>query len=119
MSSGYRREQTYFQGPDAARREAVSEKFLFEVRLICAELRLNRSRTSWSDPFGRVPVEPFWNSFRRDLAVARLQSVPAFLPRHASTGPRSSGDVRSEPQPRAEKWGMTPLFLPKPKKREI
>jgi hypothetical protein len=30
---------------------------------------------------------------------------------HASTGPRSSGDVRSEPHPRAEKCELTPLFL--------
>jgi hypothetical protein len=76
-----------------------------------AGVRLNRSRTSQSDPFGRVQAESFWNSFRRDWAVARFQSVPAFPPRRASMGPRSFADVRSEPHPRAEKCGMIPLAL--------
>lgn len=98
-------------GRRIARRKAVPKKFLFEVQLIDAGLRLNRSHTSRSDPFGRVPAEPFWNSFRRDVTIARLQSVPAILPRRASTGPRFSGDIRSEPQPRAEICRMTSLFL--------
>ena len=58
---------------------------------------LNRSRTSRSDPSGLCRAETFWNSFGSDLSIAVPQSVPAFLPTRGSVGPRSSGEVRSEP----------------------
>jgi len=49
--------------------------------------------TSRNDPSGLGRVEAFWNSFSRDPSIAVLQSVPAFLLRQASVGPRSSGEV--------------------------
>ena len=58
---------------------------------------------------GRVPAEPFWNSFSRDWTVARFQSVPAFLPRRASMEPCASGNVRYKPQLRGENcWVARP-----------
>ena len=49
--------------------------------------------TSQNDPSGLGRVEAFWNSFSCDLAIAVLQSVPAFPLSQASVGPRSSGEV--------------------------
>jgi hypothetical protein len=40
-------------------------------------------------PLRKRRAEPFWNSFSCDLTIAGLQSVPAFLPRRVSLGPRS------------------------------
>ncbi len=44
---------------------------------------------------GRAERNTFWNSFRRDLSIARLQSVPAFFRGPATAGPRSFGKVAS------------------------
>ena len=56
-----------------------------------------RSQTSLSDPLGRRRVETFWNSRGQGLAILVSWSVPAFLPRRISVGPRFSGKVREEP----------------------
>jgi hypothetical protein len=53
--------------------------------------------TSQNDPSGLGRVETFWNSFSCDLAIAVLQSVPAFLRSQSSVGPRSSGEVARQP----------------------
>src|SRR6266850_8228758 len=57
-----------------------------------------------SDPSGFSRVETFWNSLGYDRS-RRPRSVPAFLPRRISVGPRFSDKVREEPQRRERKWG--------------
>ena len=56
---------------------------------------------AWAPPAAPLPrrseVEAFWNSFSCDHSIAVPQSVPAFLPSRVSVGPRSSGEVCSEP----------------------
>jgi hypothetical protein len=74
-------------------------------------LRLSRSRVSLSDPSGsaeRQPSEISWQT----------RPVSTFLLSGTATGPRSSGDVRSDPQPHAEVQGqgtipsLSPLSRP-------
>ena len=56
-------------------------------------------------PFQIHPVmETFWNSLGYDRSRSP-RSVPAFLPRRISVGPRLPGKVREEPQRRERKWG--------------
>jgi mRNA-degrading endonuclease RelE of RelBE toxin-antitoxin system len=47
---------------------------------------------------------------RKKVILLKL-AKQAFLPRRAWTVPRSTGNFRSEPHPRAENCGMAPLFF--------
>ena len=55
-------------------------------------VRLNRLDASRSDPFELRPAAAFGNSLADSVSIR-------FLLDGASTGPRASGDVRSEPHP--------------------
>jgi hypothetical protein len=72
---------------------------LFDVLINCAGLRLSRSRVSRSDQLGSAERQP-------SEIPSRTRSVSAFHLSGPSTGPRSSADVRSEPQPRAKMQGQ-------------
>jgi hypothetical protein len=69
------------------------------VRSRPCEAGCSRSRASQSDPSGSAERQP-------SEIPSRTWSVSAFLLSGPSTGPRSSGDVRSEPQPRAKVQGQ-------------
>jgi hypothetical protein len=65
-------------------------------------LGLNRFRTFRSDPFGRVPTESFWNSFRRDWQsrnFGQFQLSSLVTPRRVPVPPVKSA-LSPSPMPR-------------------
>jgi hypothetical protein len=58
-----------------ARREAVAEKFLFEVRLIVAGARLNRSRSSGNVRSGPIRTATYRSSGLRPVTFDRRANM--------------------------------------------
>jgi len=67
----------------------------------------SRLRGAGAQPLPRLRERPVGlRAWKPSEIPSWTRSVSAFLLSRASTGPRSSGDVRSDPQPRAEVEGQ-------------